>query len=115
MREGDVDELLRILRRSVLGAPVRLAIMIYLISRGKMYFSDLLRALDVTLGNLWSHLRKLEEEGMVVARRVFTRRPRVQVEITEKGINETMSYIRTIKRVLEGITEEKQLKIKDKP
>ncbi len=106
MREGDVDELLRTLRKSVLGAPVRLAIMIYLISRGKMYFSDLLKTLDVTPGNLWSHLKKLEEEGMIVTKRVFAVRPRVQVVITEKGISETITYIRTIRKVLEEIAEE---------
>jgi len=102
MSSERIEELVEVLRSSVLGAPVRLAIMIYLLSRRKLYFSDLLAVIGTTPGNLWSHLKKLEEQRLVKIKRVFSNRPRTQIVITELGISETLKFIRVLKELLKN-------------
>ncbi len=97
--DDELKELLEILQHRVFKAPVRLAIMVYLVTRQEVYFSNLLEILDVTPGNLWSHLSKLREENYIVIKRVIAGRPRVKISITDKGYEETMKYIRFIKNV----------------
>ncbi|EHR79695.1 ArsR family transcriptional regulator [Thermococcus litoralis DSM 5473] len=88
---------------SVLGNPIRLAIMLYLLPRERALFRDLLEVLEVTPGNLDSHLRVLEKAGYVKLKKVFSDRPRTAVEITQKGAQETGKYLRLLREVLNGI------------
>ncbi len=105
MGEGRVDEcikrVLQLLRDSSLDSPVRIAVMLYLAGRGYAYFNELLEATGATPGNLWSHLGKLEKQGMVRIRRVIKDRPRVLIEATSKGLGETLKVIRSLRRILE--------------
>jgi predicted ArsR family transcriptional regulator len=52
----------------VLHQPARTQIVAFLSARGEASFSDLKRALDVTDGNLGTHLAKLVDAGYVEAR-----------------------------------------------
>lgn len=101
-RGNSIREVLSILRSAGFSSPIRLAIMLYLTGSGHAYFNDLVEALDVTPGNLWSHLEKLEEQGMIRIRRVLRDRPRVRVEVTDKGVEETLRLIRKLKEVIQG-------------
>jgi DNA-binding MarR family transcriptional regulator len=96
-------EALKELKNHALGNPIRLGIMLYLLPRGKALFRDLHRVLDVTPGNLDSHLRALEREGYVEVFKVIADRPRTAVKITEKGAREAGNYLKTLKKALEGI------------
>ncbi|WP_087035257.1 transcriptional regulator [Thermococcus litoralis] len=87
----------------VLGNPIRLAIMLYLLPRTRVLFKDLLEVLELTPGNLDSHLRVLEKAGYVKIKKVFSDRPRTAVEITQKGAQETGKYLRLLREVLNGI------------
>ncbi|WP_297551961.1 transcriptional regulator [Thermococcus sp.] len=98
-----MESLRELTRNHVLGNPVRLGIMLYLLPRGKVLFKELLGVLEVTPGNLDSHLRTLEKAGYVKLYKVFADRPRTAVRITEKGAEETARYLRALKSVLEGI------------
>lgn len=84
-------------------APVRLAIMIYLLPRGEAYFSDMVEVLDVTPGNLWSHIEKLELEGYVKLRRVISDRPSVKIVLTDKGFRETIGYVKKIHDIINDL------------
>ena len=98
-----MESLRELTRNHVLGNPVRLGIMLYLLPRGKVLFKELLGVLEVTPGNLDSHLRTLEKAGYVKLYKVFADRPRTAVRITEKGAEETARYLRALKSVLEGM------------
>ena len=97
----EIMENLKGLRNSVLGNPIRLGIMIYLLPRGKALFKELQEALELTPGNLDSHLKTLERAGYVREMKVFADRPRTMVEITEKGAEEIGEYIRRLKEILD--------------
>ncbi len=90
-------------KNHVLGNPTRLAIMLYLLPRDRVLFKELLSVLDLTPGNLDSHLKALEKAGYVELYKVFADRPRTAVRITEKGAEETGKYLRALKNVLSSL------------
>ena len=103
---ADVAEALRKLARSdpVLASPTRLAIMLLLAIRRKMYFSELQKALGLTPGNLGSHLKKLEEAGYVRIRKVLTRiRPLTLVVLRHEGEEALYEHIDMLKKALRGL------------
>ncbi len=79
---------------------MRLGIMLYLLPRGRVLFKELLEVLEVTPGNLDSHLKALEREGYIKLYKVFADRPRTAVRITEKGAKKTGKYLGALKEVL---------------
>ena len=96
-------ELRELVKNHVLGNPIRLGIMLYLLPRGKVLFKELQKVLEVTPGNLDSHLKTLEKAGYVNLTKVFADRPRTAVEVTEKGAEETGKYLRMLKELLNQI------------
>ncbi len=90
-------------KKHVLGNPIRLGIMIYLMPRGKALFSELLSVLDISPGNLDSHLRTLQKWGYVKIKKVIKDRPRTAVFITEKGATQLRNYLELLKNVVEGV------------
>ena len=65
---------------------VRLAIISVLISRQTITFSDLKNLLNLTQGNLGTHLQRLESAGYVETKREFIhRKPRTTVWLTPRG------------------------------
>ena len=60
-------------------------------------FKDLQQVLELTPGNLDSHLKTLENGGMINIRKVIADRPRTVVELTEKGFEETRKYLNDLK------------------
>ncbi len=90
-------------KKSVLGNPIRLGIMIYLLTRERSFFKELQEVLEITPGNLDSHLKTLERDGFVKIKKVIADRPRTLVIITEKGAEETKKYLRLMKEILNGI------------
>ncbi len=63
--------------------------MIYLLTREKAFFKELQDVLEITPGNLDSHLRTLERAGFVRIKKAIADRPRTIIIITEKGAEET--------------------------
>ncbi len=95
-----MESLRELSRNHILGNPVRLAIVLYLLPRERSLFKELLDVLEVTPGNLDSHLKTLEKAGYVKLYKVIADRPRTAVKITEKGMEETLNYVESLKRVL---------------
>jgi len=98
-----METLRELSRNHILGNPIRLGIMLYLLPREKVLFRELLQVLEVTPGNLDSHLRALEKAGYVEIYKVFADRPRTAVRITEKGAEDTGKYLRALKNVLNSL------------
>jgi len=88
-------------KNSALRNPIRLGIMLYLLPRRKALFIDIQRALELTPGNLDSHLRTLQREGYVKIKKVLSDRPRTAVFITERGAKETRKYMKLLRALLD--------------
>ena len=95
-----MEPLKELTKNHVLGNPIRLVIMLYLLPREKALFRDLITVLEVTPGNLDSHLKALERAGYVGTYKVIADRPRTAVRITEKGAKETAKYLKSLKEAL---------------
>jgi len=66
--------------------PARLSILIYLYFIGSAQFSKVQEKLDMTSGNLASHLKKLESMGLIKTTRGFIEvKPVRFIEITPEG------------------------------
>ncbi|MBN1695508.1 transcriptional regulator [candidate division WOR-3 bacterium] len=84
-------------------APIRLGIMTILNSVRKVNFLYLRKKLDVTDGNLSSHMEKLEEAGYVSVKKTFLdKKPNTIYRITEKGKKAFRSYLEHLEKILEG-------------
>lgn len=71
----------------LLAERLRLQIMVAIASAmGPVDFNELLESLTMTKGNLSSHLRKLEDAGLIdVEKRFVDRRPRTSYRCTRQG------------------------------
>jgi len=95
-------DLKELTRKNVLGNPIRLGIMLYLLPRRRVLFKELLLLLDITPGNLDSHLRRLQREGYVEIKKILADRPRTLVKITDKGAEETKEYVKMLRNFLDS-------------
>ncbi len=83
-------------------APIRLGIMTILNSAKKVNFIYLREKLDVTDGNLSSHMEKLEKAGYVKVKKTFIdKKPNTVYRITEKGKKAFRGYLEHLETILE--------------
>ena len=87
----------------------RLRIYAYLYANGETRFAELADGLDLTHGNLGSHLRRLERSGDVeVARRFVDRRPETTYRLNASGSDRFERYVdrlTSVTAVLEANSE----------
>lgn len=84
--------------------PTRFTIVFLLYLHRRIGFAELQRLLDLTPGNLDSHLRKLREAGYVEVRKVFTLRgPRTAVQITPTGSRAFLEHTVKLRKMLEKV------------
>jgi len=83
---------------------VRLAIMANLaMAGGPVDFTTLQEELDLTKGNLSTHIRKLEDEELITVHKEFVgRKPRTSYACTAKGKLAMQQYLSTIEALLKG-------------
>ena len=81
---------------------VRLAVMASLASsEGPVDFMTLLENLDLTRGNLSSHVQKLEEAGLIEIKKEFIgKKPRTSFICTALGKKEIIIYLIQIEKIL---------------
>lgn len=86
--------------------PVRLRIMATLVTLepgNELEFSYLRDLLDVTDGNLGSHLRKLEEAGYITINKLFVeRKPRTFVSSSVTGRQVFQDHVAALEAILKG-------------
>lgn len=81
---------------------VRLAIMAHLsFASVPIEFNTLVEDLKLTKGNLSTHMKKLEDQGLVRTEKKFiSRKSRTTYRCTSKGKKEMRHYLSTIESVL---------------
>lgn len=85
-------------------APIRLGIMTILNSAKKVNFIYLREKLDVTDGNLSSHMEKLEKAGYVKVKKTFLdKKPNTVYSITEKGKKAFRGYLEHLEKIIEEV------------
>lgn len=83
-------------------APIRLGIMTILNSASKVNFIYLREKLDVTDGNLSSHMEKLEKAGYVKVKKSFIdKKPNTIYSITEKGKKAFRGYLQHLEKIID--------------
>ena len=66
--------------------PTRMAILLYLTAKREVKFKELCEDLGLTPGNAWSHLEKMQKEGLIrMKRELPITGAKVTVTLTEKG------------------------------
>jgi len=85
-----------------LHAPARIALLLFLLPRTKVTFSVAQKALNITAGNLSSHLKKLEKSEFIYIEKAFIKsKPTTTISITSKGHSSIMNYVQTLNKALE--------------
>ncbi|THE65814.1 ArsR family transcriptional regulator [Salinadaptatus halalkaliphilus] len=84
--------------------PTRLQLFAYLYRHGETSFSDLADDLDVTEGNLSSHLQRIEDADAVRVEKEFVdRKPRTSYELTETGREKFEEHVGTLEALIDGL------------
>lgn len=87
--------------------PTRLQIFAHLHRHGQTPFQDLKAALDVTEGNLASHLGRMEEAGAVAVEKEFVdRKPRTSYRLTEAGRELFEEHIELLEALIDDLDED---------
>jgi len=83
---------------------VRLAIMASLAAAGEpIDFNGLLESLELTKGNLASHVRKLEDAGLLTVRKEFVgKKTRTTYRCTARGQREVQNYLEQVESLLKS-------------
>ncbi len=86
--------------------PTRLQLFAYLYRHGEATFTELQEELDLTEGNLSSHLGRMEDGGAVAVRKEFVdRRPRTTYELTDEGRDLFEEHVETLEALIDAVDE----------
>lgn len=81
--------------------PTRLQIFAHLYAHGETRFTDLQANLDITEGNLASHIGKMEDAECVAVEKQFVdRKPQTTYQLTDRGEELFESHVRTLERLI---------------
>lgn len=84
--------------------PTRLRIFAHLYTNGETSFTNLVDALNVTEGNLSSHIQKLEDADCVdVEKRFVDRTPETTYELTNHGRSKLETHVQTLESLIEHL------------
>ncbi len=102
MDESD-EELKKILSlKELIHSPVRLAVLMFLLPRTWCTFTELQIALNLTSGNLSTHLKKLEEgELIIISKKFVNRKPTTSIQITLIGQKALDDYVNELKDIIQ--------------
>lgn len=82
----------------------RLQILSYLYKVKQDSFNALKDELELTEGNLSSHLQKLEDAGYVETKKEFVeRKPKTTYEITKEGEEALEDHVNKLEKVVKGL------------
>ncbi len=84
--------------------PIRLGILTLLFTIKQADFSFLKKELNISDGNIFTHLRKLEETKYIsVIKKFVNRKPKTIYEITEKGKKAFKAHIKKLEDIFSKI------------
>ena len=78
----------------------RLAIMTLLATRTRWAFAELKTELEMSDGNLVTHLRTLHQAGYVAVTKEMLDRPQTTYSLTDRGRSAFKAYIRTLEEIV---------------
>ncbi len=82
---------------------VRLGVMSVLMVNDSYDFNNLKETLSVTDGNLASHLKALEEKGMIKVNKQFIgRKPNTSYSATESGIADFQLHLKALENLIKS-------------
>ncbi|OLS21472.1 MAG: hypothetical protein HeimC3_35380 [Candidatus Heimdallarchaeota archaeon LC_3] len=85
--------------------PVRLGILLLLRIHKTVSFIQIQKTLDVTPGNLNSHINKLIEKNYVhIEKKFINLRPKTLITLSSEGNKAIMLYIRKFKEIMKKIS-----------
>lgn len=80
---------------------IRLQIMSVLVANAHYDFNSLKELLDVTDGNLASHLKALEKEAYIIVSKTFIgRKPNTQYMVSEKGRSAFIKHLEALEELI---------------
>jgi len=80
---------------------IRLGIMSILMVNDSFDFNSFKESLDVTDGNLASHLKALEEKGLIRMKKTFIgRKPNTSYAITDEGIVQFRQHLNALEELI---------------
>ncbi|WP_135663372.1 transcriptional regulator [Halorhabdus rudnickae] len=86
--------------------PTRLQLFAYLYRHGESSFSDITEELDVTEGNLASHMNRLEDADCVDVEKQFVEnKPQTTYELTDHGREKFEEHVGTLEALIESLEE----------
>jgi DNA-binding MarR family transcriptional regulator len=92
---------------NIIHQPVRLKIMSSLMSlemEEKVDFSYLKKLLELTDGNLGTHLNKLEETDYIKIEKMFVgKKPKTYIRLTGKGRDAFTEHVKALDDIVKGI------------
>ncbi len=95
-------------REKIFDSSARLRILTYLALKGRANFSEIKNALNLTDGNLSTHLQKLEEAGIIKSEKRFVgRRPQTTYWFTEEGRVRFESYLSELESMIKKLKEKR--------
>jgi DNA-binding MarR family transcriptional regulator len=81
--------------------PARLSILVYLYFTQNAKFTSLQKKLNMTSGNLSSHLKKLQDMGLVrISKRFVELKPTTHVVITQEGAERVRSQVLRLREIV---------------
>ena len=84
--------------------PTRLQIFAYLYAHGETSFTELKKELNITEGNLSSHIQKLEDADCVrVTKQFVDRTPQTSYQLTPKGEELFEAHIQTLESLIDSL------------
>ena len=87
----------------VFDSRIRLGIMSVLMVNDSYDFNNLKETLDVTDGNLASHLKALEEKGLIrVNKRFIGRKPNTSYSASESGIHLFRQHLKALEHLIKN-------------
>lgn len=90
----------------IIHQPVRLKIMSVLHMDKSMTFTEIKKELQVSDGNLWTHLEKLEKEKYIKIEKNFVnKKPQSTVSIKPIGEKKLLEYISNIEKIFKWINQ----------
>ena len=83
---------------------IRLGVMSALLVNDAVDFTTLRNLLDVTDGNLATHLKALEKEGFISVEKSFVgRKPNTSYSVTKEGKVAFQSHLKALESLMKGI------------
>lgn len=84
---------------------VRLGIMSALMVNDELSFNQLKELLQITDGNLASHLKSLEDNGYISStKRFIGRKPNTDYKVTQWGRTSFRNHLEALEKMIKGIT-----------